>query len=262
LLLNWTPIAKLEVDNWTEQGAAKVTCNTQQRDRHNRRPHTAEDTEKINHALDVRIREATIPYVERPRQMLYSMSAVSSADKMDLGRSNIVESNIDLRDKKPVYTQQFRLPMEQIKSIKEDVMGWLDARIVKRANSPYTSPILCVQKKQGHWLRCFIDFRCLNLKILDSKYSISCIDQCLEEVGKAGSKIISCLDMRKGFWNHVLQETDRRFTGFTIPRIRQLQWTVTAQGLCGAPAAFGRLIDTIMEGASNIITYVDNVLIH
>jgi hypothetical protein len=48
-LLNWTPIAKLEVGNWTEQGAAKVSCNTQQRDRHNRRPHTAEDTEKIKY---------------------------------------------------------------------------------------------------------------------------------------------------------------------------------------------------------------------
>jgi hypothetical protein len=68
--------------------------------------------------------------------------------------------------------------------------------------------------------------------------------------------------MRNGFWNQVLQETDRHFTAFTIPGIEQLQWTVTAQGLCGAPAAFSRLMDTIMEGASNVITYVDNVLIH
>jgi hypothetical protein len=60
----------------------------------------------------------------------------------------------------------------------------------------------------------------------------------------------------------VLRETDRHFTAFTIPGIGQFQWTVTAQGLCRAPAAFSRLMDTIMEGASNVITYVDNVLIH
>jgi hypothetical protein len=41
-----------------------------------------------------------------------------------------------------------------------------------------------------------------------------------------------------------------------------LQWTVAAQGLCGAPAAFSRLMDTIMEGASKFITDVDDVLIH
>jgi hypothetical protein len=200
-LLNWTPIAKSEVGNWTEQGAAKVSCSTQQRDSHNRRPHTAEDTEKIKHALDDRIREANIPYVERSRyqQMLYSMSAAFSADKMDFGSSNIAESYVDLRDKEPVCTQQFRLPMEQIKFIKENVMGWLDAGIVKRANLPYNSPIFCVPKKQGHGLRCVLDFRLLNLKTMDSKYSISYIDQCLEEVGKAGSKIFSCLDMRNGF---------------------------------------------------------------
>jgi hypothetical protein len=155
--------------------------------------------------------------------MLYSMSAAFSADEMDLGKTNIVESYIDLRDKEPGYTHQFRIPSEQIKFIKENVMGWLDAGIVKRANSPYNSPIFCVPKKQGHGLRCVLDFRRLNLKTLDSKYSIRCIDQCLEEVGKAGSKIFSCLDMPKGSWNQVLRETDRHFTTFTIPGIRQLQ---------------------------------------
>jgi hypothetical protein len=78
-------------------------------------------------------------------------------------------------------------------------MGCLDAGIVKRMNSPYNSPIFCAPKKQGNGLRCNIDFRRLNLKTLDSKYSICCIDQCLEEVGKAVSKIFSCLDMRDGF---------------------------------------------------------------
>jgi hypothetical protein len=180
-LLNWTPIAKSEVGNWTDQGAAKVSCSTQKRDSHNRRPHTEEDTEKIKPALNDRIREANIPYMERPQyeEMLYSMTALFSADKMDLGRTNIVESYIDLRGKEPVYTQQFRLPMEQIEFIKENVMGWLDAGIVERANSPYNSPIFCVPNKQGYGLRCVLDFRRLNLKTMDSRYSIRCIDQCL-----------------------------------------------------------------------------------
>jgi hypothetical protein len=177
----------------------------------------------------------SIPYAERPKyqQMLYSMSSAFSADKMDLRRRNIVESYIDLRDKEPVYTQQFRLPMEQIKFIKEDVMSWLDAGIVKRANWPFNSPIFSVPKKQGHILCCVLDFRGLNLKTLDSKYSIRCVDQCLKEAGKAGSRILRCLDMRNRFWNQVLRATDRHFTAFTIRGIGQLQWTVMAQGLCG-----------------------------
>jgi hypothetical protein len=96
------------VGNWIDQGAAKVSCSTQKRDRHNCRPHTEEDAEKIKRALDDRIRVANIPYVEGPRyqQMLHSMSAAFSADKMDLGRTNIVESYIDLRDKEIVYMSE------------------------------------------------------------------------------------------------------------------------------------------------------------
>jgi hypothetical protein len=80
------------------------------------------------------------------------MSAAFSADKMDLGRTNIAESYIDLRDKKPVNTRQFRLPIKQIDFIKENDMGWLDAGIVERGNLPYNRPIFCVPKKQGHGL--------------------------------------------------------------------------------------------------------------
>jgi hypothetical protein len=68
--------------------------------------------------------------------------------------------------------------------------------------------------------------------------------------------------MQHRFWNQVLLEPDRHYTAFTIPGIGQLQWTVTAQGLCGAPADFSRLMDTIMEGASNVIMYVEDVHIH
>jgi hypothetical protein len=34
--------------------------------------------------------------------------------------------------------------MEQIEFIRENVMGWLNAGIVERANWPYNSPIFCV----------------------------------------------------------------------------------------------------------------------
>ena len=51
-------------------------------------------------------------------------------------------------------------------------------------------------------------------------------------------------------------------TAFTIPGLGQYQWMVTPQGLMGAPASFSRLMDTIMADAENVITYIDDVLIH
>jgi hypothetical protein len=97
---------------------------------------------------------------------------------------------------------------------------------------------------------------------LDDKYSIRTIDQCLEELGAAQSKVFSCLDLTNGFWQLDLQPESRPYTAFTIPGLGQFQWTVMPQGLMGGPASFSRLMDVIMSDAQNVITYIDDVLIH
>jgi hypothetical protein len=88
-LLNWTPIAKSEMGNWTEEGAAKVSCSTQTRERHNRRPHMTEDTEKIKRALDNRIREANILYVERPIKCCTACQQLSVRTKWTSGEQTL-----------------------------------------------------------------------------------------------------------------------------------------------------------------------------
>jgi hypothetical protein len=196
------------------------------------------------------------------KEHLFQRLGAFSADTMDIGRTDKVEMYLDLSDKEPVYTPQFRLPMEQLELIKQNVAGWLRAGIIQKSDSPYNSPIFCVPKKAGHGMRCVLDYRRLNDRTVSSKYSIRTIDQCIEEVGLAMSKVFSCLDMTNGFWQQSLREGDRPYTSFTIPGQGQFQWTVTAQGLQGAPAAFSRLMDEIMVGARNVITYIDDVLIH
>ena len=60
----------------------------------------------------------------------------------------------------------------------------------------------------------------------------------------------------------MMAPSDKHLTAFTIPGVGQFQWIGTPQGLMGAPASFSHLMDLIMEGAENVITYIDDVLIH
>jgi hypothetical protein len=53
--------------------------------------------------------------------------------------------------------------MEQIKLIKENVMDWLEAGIVERANLPYNSPIFCVEETRTQAQMC------LGLQVLESQ---------------------------------------------------------------------------------------------
>jgi hypothetical protein len=43
---------------------------------------------------------------------------------------------------------------------------------------------------------------------------------------------------------------------------RQFQWCRMAQGLAGSPGYFSLLKDLIMAGAENVLTYIDDLLVH
>ena len=194
--------------------------------------------------------------------LLSEFSHVFSADPNDLGFTQMVSHHIELKDNDPVYTAQYRLPPNEIQLIKDSIMAWIDLGIVEPSRSKYNSAILCVPKKGGNELRVVLDYRRLNEKSMSDKYSIRTIDTCLEEIGRAGSKIFSCLDMSSGFWQMNLDPESRPLTAFTVPGVGQFQWTRCPMGLMGAPASFSRLMDMIMKDITNVITYIDDVLVH
>lgn len=194
--------------------------------------------------------------------LIHQYDDVVSRDKHDLGLTDTVVHDVELSDIQPVYTQQYRLPVAQLELVKEHLAAWIKSGIVEPAHSKYNSPVFCVPKKEGHGLRVVLDYRKLNAKSLPDKYSIKSVEQCLEEVGTAGSSWFSCLDLRSGFWQLKLAEKARPLTAFTIPGVGQFQYCVAPMGLAGSPASFSRLMDVIMKDLTNIITYIDDCLIH
>ena len=228
------------------------------------RAHTDEEKKKIRLELMERLQSSNVPYSVRPDylEMLSSYEDVFSAAPLDLGLTDIVEHGIELKDNTPAYKGQFRLAYDQLRLIKDNIIGWVKAGLVSRGSSKFNSPVFCVPKKEGKGLRVVLDYRSVNEKSLPDKYSIRTIDQCLEEIGRANSKIFSCFDLTNGFWQLKLADNASPYTAFTIPGLGQFQWKVTPQGLMGAPASFSRLMDLIMVDTENIITYIDDILIH
>jgi hypothetical protein len=142
------------------------------------------------------------------------------------------------------------------------VAGWLQARIIKRSRSPYNSPLFCVLKKEGQWLRCVLDYRRVNHSSFSYRYALRTIDECLETVWRAGSKVYSALNCSSAFWLLQLQQSDCPFTAFTIPGKGHYHWRMCPQGLMGAPASFSRLMDVLLADTENVLTYIEDVLVH
>ena len=193
--------------------------------------------------------------------ILYENHGVISRHKDDLGRSNTLQHEISLKSKEPVYVKQFRIPEAHRKQAEQQVVEWLKLGVVEPCRSKYNSPLFMVNKKDGG-LRIVQDFRALNTQTMEDKYSMHDVSECVAQIGRAGSTIFTTIDLTSGFWQMVLHPDSRPYTAFTLPGKGQHQWTVAPMGLLGSPASFQRLVETALKGISNVIVYIDDLLIH
>jgi hypothetical protein len=51
-------------------------------------------------------------------------------------------------------------------------------------------------------------------------------------------------------------------TAFTIPGQGQYQWITSPKGLLGCPASFEHLVEGVLRNISNVIVYIDDLLVH
>ncbi len=97
------------------------------------------------------------------QQMLREEAASFSRSDDDIGCIEGLQLNISLKDTTPVTRTYQSVPRplyEEMKDYLHDLIaqGW-----VQKSNSPYSSPVVCVRKKDGS-LRLCIDYRELNQK--------------------------------------------------------------------------------------------------
>ena len=207
-------------------------------------------------------KNATLPTLKRLIEILKDNREAISRNSFDLGQADLLAHSITMRHNEPIYTKQFPIPTSQMRTVKDSVKEWVKLGVIEQTQSKYNSPIFCVPKKDNQGLRICQDYRRINAASLPDKYSIRTVEDCIAEIGEHKATKFAAIDLRHSFYQMALEDNSRKYSAFTIPGMGQYQWKVGAMGLAGCPATFSRLMDKVMEGQANVITYVDDLLIY
>ena len=187
-----------------------------------------------------------------------SYAHVFSKGEFDIGRTHILEHTIDTGDHKPIKQPLRRHPAAHLPIIDQHVEDMLRNDIIEPAASPWSSNVVLIKKKDNT-LRFCIDYRALNSCTYRDNFPLARIDACLEALG--GSKFYSTMDLRSGYWQTVITESDRDKTSFCT-RKGQWRFKVLSFGLCNAPSQFARIMELVLSGLTyeSCLVYLDDVV--
>ncbi|MCG8078888.1 MAG: DDE-type integrase/transposase/recombinase, partial [Candidatus Thiodiazotropha taylori] len=194
------------------------------------------------------------------KEVLNDWSHIFSKGLTDLGKTNLVKHSIKLTDNTPFKDPYRRIPPAMYEEVKQHLKDMLEADAIRPSESPFSSNVVLVRKKDGS-LRFCIDFRKLNSRTIRDAYTLPRIDDTIDTL--MGAKFFSKLDLRSGYWQVEMEEDDKKKTSFSEGSLGVFECNRMAFGLTNAPATFQRLMERCM-GELNLkecLIFLDDILI-
>uniref|UniRef100_H3GHK2 Reverse transcriptase domain-containing protein n=1 Tax=Phytophthora ramorum TaxID=164328 RepID=H3GHK2_PHYRM len=172
-----------------------------------------------------------------------------------------VQHEIDLvPGTKYCVTRQWPLPRAQVKAIDDFFESRRNAGQVRESKSPHSAPTFCVKKPQGGW-RIVHAYNKLNDATVPAQTPIPRKDVIIDSM--TSSTIFSTLNLRDGFYQILMRESDIPLTAVSTPSGMLWEWLVIPQGLKNAQETFNRCITHLLRSVRDFASsYFDDVFIH
>ena len=190
--------------------------------------------------------------------LLSKYQDVFAKSKDDLGCTNKVKHKINTGNANPIRQPPRRQPYGKREVERTEVEKMLKKGIIEPSNSPWSSPIVLVSKKDGSTRFC-VDYRKLNDVTVKDAYPIPRVHDCLDALSE--SKWFSTMDLCSGFWQVQMDENDKAKTAFSTSQ-GLYHFTVMPFGLVNAPSTFERVMEDVLRGLQWVesLLYLDDII--
>ena len=177
----------------------------------------------------------------------------------DIGKTGLVQHHINTGNNPPIRERPRRFPPKEQEEINRQVQDMLQNDRIEPSDSPWSSNVVLVKKKEGSKRFC-VDYRRLNHLTIKDSYPIPRIDDSLDALG--GARWFSTLDLASGYWQVELDEEAKKKSAFVV-RGGLYSWKVMPFGLCNAPSTFERLMEQVLAGLhwEVLLVYLDDVIV-
>lgn len=111
----------------------------------------------------------------------------------------------------PVYQRPYHIPITKLYKVDQEIQRMLQLGVIEPSDSPWSSPIVSIKKKNGE-IRICLDARQINKRIIPDRECPMNIEEILLKF--QGTKYLSTIDLTAGYWQCPLKKENREITAF------------------------------------------------
>ena len=208
------------------------------------------------------------------KELCNEFNDIFLVDSSDIGKTPLVEMEIDTGDSPPITQKPYTLPLKHAEWVQKELEILEKAGVIVRSVSPWASPIVVVPKRTAPGeppkRQLCVDYRAINSLLPPVKKAFSKakgiltlvplpkIDEiyaCLKD-----SKIYSTFNMHSGYYHMVLSEKSRPKSAF-VSAYGKWEFKRCPFGLAQAPTYFQRLVNEVLSGLTFAFGYLDDILV-
>lgn len=177
----------------------------------------------------------------------------------ELGALRHFKLKLELSDSHPSIRTSYQIPIAYKPGVLKELKRLEEAKVIKKAATPFCNPIRVVPKKDNS-VRLCLDARRLNKYLINDNEGPPPIESLLQK--HHGKTIFTIMDLLKGYHQIKLSEESMKYTGFVIEG-QSYVFCRMPFGLKISGAIFIRAMNAVFdESFAEIVTiYVDDILL-